>query len=323
MCNFFSNIFLLSVHTAQTGVPKGAAGPLSQQPPKSKNQVYYIVEYIFNFYAFLGPIEPQLDMHIKKPKPAAVVNSSSHRFCQQNVSTNQPLPAKQLQTVTSLSKSALTEVRVIMSCHNVLFTMMTNEKTLTETLSLYYLILEKIQKVSSFPELKAFVYSMFTKTTAKSFYEFLCCLFYIGFTADETENSRISSHAKIANLMFKNETSKASQSDKLYRRIVACWQANVKVFFQKVRSNMSEKQAYFSEHALITFASNMLQNCNGNQGNQFDDVLKNMGVDRESIVKIGCALLVDYYKTSNISSFTQIPRDNFTVDPARTSDYMQ
>ncbi len=305
-----------------TVVPEGATVSFSQQQRKSKKHVYYIVEHIFNLYTFLGTIGAQSDIQQKKP---AVENKSvTYRVCQQNLNTNQLLPAKQPQIVTSSSKSVLTEVRVIMSCHHVLYTMMTDEKTLTETLSLYRLILEKIRKVSSFPELKAFVYSMSTKTTDKSLFEFLCCLFYIGFTADVKENQRLDAHAKLANSMYEYEKTNSRCSEKLYNRIAAYWHANIKVFFEKVCHGLSEKQAHFSEHAMITFVSNMIQNCNGNQGNQFDEILKNMSLDRESIVKIGCALLVDYHQTNtNITSFTQIPRDNLTVDPAKAKDYVQ
>ncbi len=214
-----------------------------------------------------------------------------------------------------------------MSCHHVLYTMMTDKTTLKNTLSLYCLILEKIQKVSTFVELKAYVYSMFTETSDKSLFEFLCCLIYIGVTADSyKENSRIDSHKSMANLAYEDKSAKLNHSEKLYHRIAACWHASVKVCFEKLRINVTEKHAYFTEHAMIAFASNMLQNCNGRQGDhaKFETTLNEMSIKREDIVKIGCALLVDYHQTNTSSIlFSQLPRDNFTVDPARANDYVK
>ncbi len=276
---------------------------------------------------FLGSFAPQTDIHVKKPKPAAEVNSSGYRFCRSNRNTKLEVPIKKLQNVTSSSKAALTETRIIMSCHHVLYKMMTDETALKNTLSLYRLILEKIQKVTSFPDLKAYVYSMFTEISDKSLFEFLCCLFYIGVTADSyKENSRIESHKSMANLAYEDISADLKHSEKLYHRIAACWHASVKVFFEKLRINVTEKHAYFTEHAMIAFASNMLQNCNGRQGDlaKFETILNEMSIKREDVVKIGCALLVDYYQTnSNSTLFTQIPRDSFTVDPARANDYVQ
>ncbi len=318
---------MLSVPTAQTGVPEGAAGPLSQQPPKSKNKVYYTVEYISNFYAFLGPIEPQLNMHIKKPKPVAVVNSSANRFRRSIRNPKLKVPIKGLENVTVSSKSALTEARIIMSCHHVLYTMMTDDKTLTSTLSLYRLILEKIEKVSSFSELKAYVYSMFTETSNKSLFEFLCCLFYIGVTADSyKENGRLEDHNVLANKVYENQSYELRHSEKLYQRIAACWQSDVKVYHEKLHLNVTDKQAHFAEHAMLTFSTNMLQNCNGTQGDfkKLENTLKEMSITREDVIKIGCALLVDYYQTNtNTTAFTEMTRNSLIVDPARANDYVE
>ncbi len=319
-------MFLLSVPTAPTGVPEGASGPFREQPQsKSKKQVYYIVEYISNFYAFLGSFEPQSDIHVKKPKSAAEVSSSAYRFRRSNRNTKAlEVSTKKLENVTLSSKSALTEVRVIMSCHYMLYTMMTNEKTLTDTLSLYHIILEKIQKVNSFPELKAVVYSMFTETSDKTLFEFLCCLFYIGFTAAKDDN-RLGRHADLANSVYDNQSFKLEHSEKLYHRIAACWHANVKVYHKNLCRFLAEQQGFFTEYAMIAFASSMLQNCNGRQGDyrKFENTLNQMGIKKEDVIKIGCALLVDFHQTKNNFSFTQVSRNSFTVDPTRADDYVQ
>ncbi len=273
---------------------------------------------------FLGSFAPQSDIHVKKPKSAAEVNLSAYRLHRSSRNTKLEMPIRQPQTVNFSSKSVLTEVRVIMSCHYMLYTMMTDEKTLTDTLSLYRVILEKIQKVNSFPELKAVVYLMFTETSDKSLFEFLCCLFYIGFTIDK-DDTRLEKHANLANNVFKNQSFKLKHSEKLYHKIAACWHANVKVLHKNVCSFLAEKQGFFTEHAMLTFASNMLQNCNMTQGDygKFEDMLNQIGVKRDDVIKIGCALFVDYHQTKNDVSFTQVPRNSFTVDPARANDYMQ
>ncbi len=328
MCNFLSNIFCLLVSTAPTKIPEGAIGPSShQQQSKSKKQVYYIVEYISNFYTFLGQIEPKPDIHFKKPKSVAEGDSSAYRFHRSNQNTNPEVPIRQLQNVTSSSKAALTEARIIMSCHHVLYTMMTDKTTLTDTLSLYRVILEKIDNVSSFAELKAYVYSMFTETSNKSLFEFLCCLIYIGVTADNyKENGRLKNHKSLANIVYDDKSAKLKHSEKLYQRIAACWHAGVKVFHKKLQRDLTGKQVYFTEHAMIVFAINLLQNCNGTRGDsgKFENLLMEMHIQRDDVVKIGCALLVDYHQTNaNSTSFTQIPRNSFIIDPARANDYVQ
>ncbi len=319
----FSNIFCFSVSTAPTEVPEGAIGPFSQlQQSKSKKQVYYIFEYISNFYAFLGPIEPQSNIHSKKP--AVEVTSVTPRYRQSKRNKNtRPLQVVEPQNVTSPRKTALTETRVIMSCHHVLYEMMTNEKTLVKTLSLYRLILEKIQKMSSFSDLNAYVYSIFTEPSDKSLFEFLCCLIYIGFSTLKDNISRENSHSNSANSVYEDK-SKKFHGDKLYQRIAAYWHSNGKVFNKKICRDLTEQQGLFTEHAMILFAINMLQNCNGNQGSQFDSTIEKMGLDRESIIKIGCALMVDFYQiNTNTTLFAQIPRKSFSVDPARANDYLQ
>lgn len=273
-------------------------------------------------FAFLGPIEPQSDIHLKKP--AIEVTSVAHRYRQPKQSVNKrPLQVENPQNVISSSKSALTETRIIMSCHHALYEMMTNEETLVRTLSLYRLILEEIQKASSFKDLKAYVYSIFTEPSDKSLFEFLCCLIYIGFSTFTEKTSREYDHSNSANSKYEDQSNQF-HGDKLYQRIAACWHANGKVFNNKVCRDLTEQQGLFTEHSMITFAFNMLQNCNGNQGTQFDATIEKMGLDRESVVKIGCALLVDFYQ-SNIDtiSFVQITRNNLITDPTRSNDYVQ
>ena len=82
----------------------------------------------------------------QKNKNDSPNNIVEYRFRRYSRNNNQNLKILNHQNVKSSSKTSLIEARIIMSCHNVLYEMMTNQVTLINYLSLYNYVLEKIEK---------------------------------------------------------------------------------------------------------------------------------------------------------------------------------
>ncbi len=289
-----------------------------------KQRVFLGIQDIFLILLFADIIPPQPISQLKKS--ASESDEVRFKYCLTNKNSlafnKKKLLSEDLSNVTPLGKSVLMETRVIMSSHHVLYSMMTCKKTLESTLRLYYVILERIQTVRTCSELEAFVYSMFTELpNDKSFFVFLYFLIYIG-KSTHKENKRNKNSDTLRRDRQHERAAKKSTEEgkhklpKLYSYIGSCWNASVKVFKQNMFENLTEKQSLFAEHAMITFASNFIQNCNSQQeGLMFEKAMEKMSISRETIVKIGCALLVKFHKsfTNNFECY-EIQRSDFTLN---------
>ncbi len=228
-----------------------------------------------------------------------------------------PELAAQLKPALPENASSQVEMAVIMSVPHAFFEMYDSEDQLQKCFRIMATVDEHLRRiVFKSSNQTAEVYHIFAKPPSTSKFDYIDRILYGGFT---TSLFRLKSHVDFANAAFKNR--KPLKNEKLYQHIADCWNNSIEVCCSSLKSDMTETQGYFSEYAVISFLSSLVQNHNHSHGSTtpFKDFLDEYDVSQKQIVKIGAALIIDYHQKQKrkFHLLQPIPFDRSNLKPNR------
>ncbi|MGE9615844.1 MAG: hypothetical protein ACQPRI_06035 [Solitalea-like symbiont of Tyrophagus putrescentiae] len=196
------------------------------------------------------------------------------------------------------ASSVLVETRVIMFSHYFLISMIKNEKILEKYLTYGEIIRAQLQnKEEKLSEYKATTYLFFSDPQSTSIYDFINNIFYIGET-EQPQNKRLHQHELEIEKAYKNDGDICLP---IYKHASLCLKNNINVFYRPFKFMINKDQSFFTEYSTIAFVRSFLQNQNQKHGNtkSFKNILSEKKIKHKTIVKIGCAEIIDFHRQNN------------------------